>query len=766
MIKRIDSIVNFGIFKDYNWTNIPNIEDFKEKNIFYGWNYSGKTTLSRIFSSLRDRQIHPDYQNGNFRVSYDSELCDKTSLSSFPYSVEVFNSDYIKENLKWGYDENINAIYFEVGDNAKITEKINAITILINEINGTDKIKGKKENLQKAINDFNLFEDLYTSEARNIKNDSFLSLIEFNKGHLKKIKDYVLVNMDIHIIKSKDELQRISKVVKIKEPKNKLDEVIFNSEFERIITLTKEALNFVPIKSEIIDILDKKKNAYEWVKVGMSIHLRGEKCIFCDNKIENERYDLLYRYFENQASKLKERIAYIYNLIESEETLISKINLPSSVNDLNDGFQTEFNRSKAIIEREIRNYKKILKNIKNLLDKKASENLYSVIETNYSENAIKSLLNSISNVNDIITHNNKFVEDFDTIIEKERIKYKNHLVATFLKNNKFLNKKDKALKAEEQIKKFNKKIEEYQRDISRLNAKKESDAEGCAQFNSFVQSFLSRDDIKITLNPTTRKFNLMRGNDLAQNLSEGEKMAISFSYFLVYLKSIEKKDTLKDYIVFIDDPISSLDSNHIFQINSLLKDTFFHKVNNPANSLQLKWALKCKQLFISTHNFEFFSLLKDLPKQKGHNSESRYFISRYLLESSIERLPQVYFSSSSEYHYLFGEILNFYNEPNKGLYSKILLLPNILRRFVEMYTLTKYPSHDEEVDTRAEVVFGKRESKRILKLLHHFSHFNSIDRINKHSEFVADIEYACNDLINHIKTKDKIHYDALAASLT
>ena len=565
MIKRIDSIVNFGIFKDYNWTNIPNIEDFKEKNIFYGWNYSGKTTLSRIFSSLRDRQIHPDYQNGNFRVSYDSELCDKTSLSSFPYSVEVFNSDYIKENLKWGYDENINAIYFEVGDNAKITEKINAITILINEINGTDKIKGKKENLQKAINDFNLFEDLYTSEARNIKNDSFLSLIEFNKGHLKKIKDYVLVNMDIHIIKSKDELQRISKVVKIKEPKNKLDEVIFNSEFERIITLTKEALNFVPIKSEIIDILDKKKNAYEWVKVGMSIHLRGEKCIFCDNKIENERYDLLYRYFENQASKLKERIAYIYNLIESEETLISKINLPSSVNDLNDGFQTEFNRSKAIIEREIRNYKKILKNIKNLLDKKASENLYSVIETNYSENAIKSLLNSISNVNDIITHNNKFVEDFDTIIEKERIKYKNHLVATFLKNNKFLNKKDKALKAEEQIKKFNKKIEEYQRDISRLNAKKESDAEGCAQFNSFVQSFLSRDDIKITLNPTTRKFNLMRGNDLAQNLSEGEKMAISFSYFLVYLKSIEKKDTLKDYIVFIDDPISSLDSNHIFK---------------------------------------------------------------------------------------------------------------------------------------------------------------------------------------------------------
>ena len=81
-----------------------------------------------------------------------------------------------------------------------------------------------------------------------------------------------------------------------------------------------------------------------------------------------------------------------------------------------------------------------------------------------------------------------------------------------------------------------------------------------------------------------------------------------------------------------------------------------------------------------------------------------------------------------------------------------------------MYTLTKYPSNDE-VDARAEIVFGKKESKRILKLLHYFSHFNNIDRIHTHSGFASDIEHACDDLINLIKANDEMHYNALEAAL-
>ncbi len=81
-----------------------------------------------------------------------------------------------------------------------------------------------------------------------------------------------------------------------------------------------------------------------------------------------------------------------------------------------------------------------------------------------------------------------------------------------------------------------------------------------------------------------------------------------------------------------------------------------------------------------------------------------------------------------------------------------------------MYTLTKYPSADD-VDVRANEVFGKLKSKRILKLLHHFSHFNNIDRLHKHSESIADIENACKDLIDHLKNEDSKHYQALKSAL-
>lgn len=46
MIKRISSIKQFGVYNDFKWD--ANVPDFNDKNIIYGWNYTGKTTLSRL----------------------------------------------------------------------------------------------------------------------------------------------------------------------------------------------------------------------------------------------------------------------------------------------------------------------------------------------------------------------------------------------------------------------------------------------------------------------------------------------------------------------------------------------------------------------------------------------------------------------------------------------------------------------------------------------------------------------------------------------
>jgi len=55
MITKID-IEKFGLFKDYQWSknfgNDSNAGVFKKVNIIYGRNYSGKTTLSRMFRCI------------------------------------------------------------------------------------------------------------------------------------------------------------------------------------------------------------------------------------------------------------------------------------------------------------------------------------------------------------------------------------------------------------------------------------------------------------------------------------------------------------------------------------------------------------------------------------------------------------------------------------------------------------------------------------------------------------------------------------------
>lgn len=764
MITKIDFIKNFGIYKNFEWNNIIDIENFKEKNIIYGWNYSGKTTLSRIFSSLRDKTIHNSYKNGLFKLSCDNISYDKTNLATFPYEVLVFNAEYAKENLRWEFDENINAIFFEVGNNAKISSEIDRLNKLIDLIIGTSDIKGKKENLEIIIQQYEDFENLFTIEAGRIKNDSFSSLIEFNKGHLKKIRDKIIPDLEKYIIKSKPDLEKITKTVKIENAKPKIENINFKSSYEQIIELTKAALSSIPSKSNIIKILDDDPKAYNWAKKGLEIHELNDNCKFCGNQISNAKYKNLLNYFENESSKLKQDIDDILILIAEEEIILKELNIPLSINDLNENFQYQFTKLETSISKEINNYKKHLNKITKILQSKYTGKIYSKI--NFDTNGNINTLKSVDSFNQLINENNIFFDDFDKIMAKERDHYKNHLVALYLKNAKYLSKKNKYEKAKNHLEILDQKVKKYTNEIFQLNSSKESDAAGSILFNSFIQSFLSRDDIEIRLNSSTKKFNLMRGSELAENLSEGEKMAISFSHFFVNLKSIEEKGKLNNYIVYIDDPISSLDSNHIFQINSLLKEIFFDKIIiDPTKPQNLQWVLKCKQLFVSTHNLEFLNLLKELPKKGAfNNKESKYFIARNKNEAEIQKLPAIFSTISSEYHFLFGEILEFTKNPNRTLSPKLFTIPNVVRRFLEMYTLTKYPNMKEEVDGRAEVVFGKKESKRILKLLHYFSHFNNLDRLQTHSNFVSDIEHACDDLIELIKTNDKLHYDALEAS--
>jgi hypothetical protein len=189
MITKIESIKDFGIFKNFNWATSPNFKDFNHKNLFYGWNYSGKTTLSRIFSSLRDKNLHESYENGYFKIKTSDGDFDSNNLELFPYDLLIFNSDYIKDNLNFSIHKDeisdSKTILFEVGDNAKYQIKINGLKDQINLIVGTDTIIGKKAKFLTTIEEFDIYDKpnsgKFTILAKEIKNVHFDSLIDFTK---------------------------------------------------------------------------------------------------------------------------------------------------------------------------------------------------------------------------------------------------------------------------------------------------------------------------------------------------------------------------------------------------------------------------------------------------------------------------------------------------------------------------------------------------------------------------------------------------------
>ena len=113
MIKRISSVKNFGIYANFKWdTNTP---DFNDKNIIYGWNYSGKTTLSRLFKILANKgELDEEYKSIEYSVQLENDV-DITEANQIENSLDivVFNSDFIKDNLHFdSVDPKIKGILF------------------------------------------------------------------------------------------------------------------------------------------------------------------------------------------------------------------------------------------------------------------------------------------------------------------------------------------------------------------------------------------------------------------------------------------------------------------------------------------------------------------------------------------------------------------------------------------------------------------------------------------------------------------------------
>jgi len=82
----ISRVRDYGVFHDFAWpADLPN---FSRYNLIYGWNSSGKTTLSRLLRAMETRTV---LVSGLVAISINGKDVGGDSFAHATLPIRVFN---------------------------------------------------------------------------------------------------------------------------------------------------------------------------------------------------------------------------------------------------------------------------------------------------------------------------------------------------------------------------------------------------------------------------------------------------------------------------------------------------------------------------------------------------------------------------------------------------------------------------------------------------------------------------------------------------
>ncbi|MBC7361200.1 MAG: AAA family ATPase [Candidatus Aminicenantes bacterium] len=740
-IRKIKRINNLGTFNNFQWQD--NCQEFGQYNFFYGWNYSGKTTLSRIFRCLQLKKLDKNLEGVEFILETDNGDVTQRDISE-DYPIRVFNEDFVEDNFHWN-DENakIDPVLI-LGEKAKELE--DKVKELSKQKEEKEKLleETKKEKVRKEQD----LDNSLTNKASEIR--EILKITnprEFDKNKLKEKIDEIKDSYKNYIL-SDNEKEKRSKLYESK----KQEKIILQFptlKLSRFISEVKSILSQKVTPQRIIEKLRDNPKLSNWVKEGIDLHRNEKICHFCGNQLPQDLFDRLNKHFSQEFDKLMEQIEKEEKEIQSHIEEIKDAKLPDRARlfeDLQLKFENKLNSLNSIKN----DYIQTLNKLKKELDKKREKPFDSLQMPKLDDNT-QNLENILKEIQQIIDEHNSKVDSFETEKQEAKEKLINHYAAEFIEEKNYFN-------IGEEIDNFSNKINTLQREVNNLNNEIDkinnqikAEVIGARRMNKYLKQFFNDDKLRIETTDDG-KYKLYRDDKIAKNLSTGEKNIITLIYFFTKLE--ETGFDFNNAVIFIDDPVSSLDSNHIFKVYGFISE-------------KLK---SCGQLFITTHNFDFFNLLKDLNRYELGNQGKFYLVKKVKNQSDevscIENLPKVLLKYKSEYNYLFSILKTFNELNNKQDFELLYLLPNILRRYFEAYLFMKYPDGKKFKDKAEKFLEDTNINNKqsALKLMDEYSHEENPEHSLKFPD-IQEVENAVKFILEIINKKDKEHYEALCNSL-
>lgn len=787
-IKKID-INNFGSYKNYNWNSAVSTDaEFKDVNIIYGRNYTGKTTLSRIFKCLEKKSVHSDYENPNFTFTLDdSSTIQNSTLHTSNLDVSVYNTDFVKDNLNWLHNQDGSIEPFTVlgGDNNLIEAQVIEIKSKLG-----DKPEEEKENPNEKLY-FDLVNKAEKYKASYDLHKKLKDVLEVklrNKANqeIKHNKLYGNPNYRINSIKHDIETVKKENIQKLdNETVKKYDDLIKEVIKNDIKTLPEQKTNFEKYYLEVKEILNKKIKPsnpiqellddsllQEWVRQGRTYHeSKRESCAFCGNFIDENLWKKLDEHFSKESELLR---VEIQNKIDELDKKKSSLETFISFNE-SDFYSTSQEDIKESLKKWNNLKLKYRDNIELLITalKSRGDDIFNhKIEIETISDISDDILECIKDINKLIEVNNKK----SLTLNKEQSDARDSLrlseISRFIEDIDYDKKIDEikqAFEKEESFKKdkedLDRKIKQYEEEIRQLQTQLNDESKGAELVNEYLEKYFGSNGFKLVPNDEGLgvKYKIVRDGQEAKNLSEGECSLISFCYFMAKIKdALEDDVNPNNLIIYIDDPISSLDSNHIFFIFSLIE----HKITKPK---------KYKQLFISTHSLDFLKYIKRLTVPGDKKEVLRHFLIEMEQKqndkrSNLKCMPDYLRDYTTEFNYLFNEIYKLYKEVRgerarqiENTYNQFYNIPNNIRKFLEYYLFYKYPNSDSPLNNLDKLFDGEIPTK-INRIVNELSHLTFIDRGWSPMD-VSEIEECVKIVIEKVKDKDEDQFNALVQSV-
>lgn len=620
--------------------NIEHLDNLKQKNIIFGKNGSGKSSITKVikeeFSEIFDVRIFQ---------GIDSIIRDNQTLNSIVLGVEnvslqpqidklTRNIVEISNELESLEENNVNSELYKVKQSMKTLE--NKLDKFFKE--SARELKNSYTELTGPNYDKNVFKSQIYG-AKKLQND-------------EEIKYRKILNED---------------TLAIIETSPYLD-----INLEELITEANKLIQFQLLETIILEFKSEKHK--NWVKEGLVLHENLSKCQFCQSEISKERINNLNEYFNDGVKDFENRLNQMYNHVIEKKSKLARINLLNKSN-----YYYEFQQEVQELNEELIKLRDqifvILNEIQLKLENRKN-NLFNPIEKIELKSEVL-LCNIDRRIEVLNSKNNEYGKKLkekkqnakscllsnqiaelcdDFRYNQIRYDYDNECISY----NKEKNRYDKVERILE-----NKKLE-----LKALQKRTKDESIAAEKINILLKKLGNKSfslEPFLDLNQKGQYKIVGYDGELRDitTLSTGEKNIVAFLWFLFNLEDINSVEA-KNQVIIFDDPMNSNDDTVQYLIITKLQEL-------------LKNLREDQQIFILTHNVHFYINLRYRWWNGKQDKKNTIHLIKTGTKTEIKNITSQSEDFDTNYKSLWNEVLFLY-ENDKASY-----MINPLRRIFETF---------------------------------------------------------------------------------